>query len=76
MIYRWEVATLKKYSLSAENVCQIKYTPLYKKSIKQNQNKPMETTIRKKIQLYNLCTLVSSTNSKSVTVSEPKKQKQ
>ena len=28
-----------------ENVCQRKYTPLYEKGIKQNQNMPMETTI-------------------------------
>ena len=27
-----------------ENFCQRKYTPLYEKGIKLNQNKPMETT--------------------------------
>ena len=27
-----------------ENVCQRKYTSLYEKAIKQNQNKPIETT--------------------------------
>ena len=27
-----------------ENGCKTKYTPQYEKGIKQNQNKPMETT--------------------------------
>ena len=31
-----------------ENVCQRKYTPLYEKGIKQNQNKQMETTMQDK----------------------------
>ena len=33
------------YPCIIENVCQRKCTPLYEKGIKQDQNKPMETTM-------------------------------
>ena len=33
-----------KNSECYKNVCQMEYTPLYEKAIKQNQNKPMEIT--------------------------------
>ena len=34
-----------------ENVCQRKFTPLYKKGIKEKQNKPMETTVKNAVTL-------------------------